>query len=196
MVEGAKMSKSAGNFYTLADLIDRGVAPVLVRFELLRAPYRQNANFTFKGLEDADRQVRRFGAFAGERPANIAAPAAAEQRTDIERTFAEALSDDLNISAALGELNKWIHATPEPTEADRAAMWRIDAVLGVLEPGAEPRAGDDDDAAIDAKVRRLDQARAKKDYATSDAIRDELAGAGIEVQIGRTGSTWRRKMNL
>jgi len=203
LVEGDKMSKSEGNFYTARDLLTRGADPTALRYELLRTHYRQNSNFTVKGLADSEKAVRRIRAFAaaadvpaGEAPVRMG-------DTQVEHDFAAALADDLNISAALGALFAWMNATPQPTADDVATLRRIDSVLNVID---EPQVDADlggaagaegmNDADIDAKVRQLDEARAKKDYATSDAIRDELNEAGIEVQITNQGSTWQRKISL
>ncbi len=199
LVDGEKMSKSKGSFYTLRDLLAKGVDPRVLRYELLRTHYRQNANFTMKGLADSEKAVRRIRSFAGESEALAGVVRMVD--TDVERQFAEALADDLNISAALGVLFAWMNATPNPTADDIAALRRMDAVLNVIgEPAvdaAKPQAASGlSDADVEAKVRRLNEARANKDYATSDAIRDELADAGIEVQIGKEGATWRRKMSL
>ncbi len=195
-VEGEKMSKSKGNFHTLRDLMQRGVDPAVLRFALLGAPYRQNANFTFKGLEDAEKQVRRLRGIAPPAPQG-----AGVQMGDsaVERAFADALADDLNISAALGELNKWMGAVHTSTADDAAIVQRIDGVLGVLhahQSAKPPAAEGPGDAELDALCRQMHQARMNKDYAESDAIRDQLTAAGIEVQISKDRVTWRRKMKL
>jgi cysteinyl-tRNA synthetase len=196
LVDGEKMSKSRGNFYTVRDLLARNVDPAVLRYELLRTHYRSNLNFTIKGLEDSDKAVRRLREFAGPRGEaghlNRAHPVA--------EAFSAALADDLNISGALGEVFKWIHATPNPTPDDRAALWRIDSVLGVLEEApaavAAPPADGPSDEQVETRCRQIDEARARKDFARSDALRDELTAAGIEVQITREGVKWRRKMRV
>ncbi|MHB1156150.1 MAG: cysteine--tRNA ligase [Phycisphaerales bacterium] len=202
MVEGAKMSKSKGNFHTVRDLLGRGVDPAVLRYELLRTHYRANANFTAKGLEDSERAARKLRAIVSARPAS-AGPAGTMQDTEVERAFAEALADDLNISAALGELFKWVNGLNALTIEDVAALRRIDGVLGVMEEAAttKPQAATGNseqmtDDQIAAKCRQIDEARARKDYAASDKLRDELLAAGIEVQIAKTGTTFRRKMRL
>lgn len=199
LVDGEKMSKTKGNFYTVRDLLARNVDPAVLRYELLRTHYRSNANFTIKGLEDSEKAVRRLREFAGPQPGGKSA--AHPGNSAIESAFSDALADDLNISAALGELFKWMHATPHPTDADRAALRRIDSVLGVLDEtaiavsGAQAGAGPSD-ADIDARCRQIDEARSRKDFARSDALRDALAAEGLEVQITREGTKWRRKMRV
>ncbi len=198
MVEGAKMSKSKGNFYTLRDLVARGVEPAALRYELLRTHYRANTNFTLKGLEDSTKAVARLRAFAAKAPAPDG-PVELKLQTPIEQRFAEALADDLNTSAALGELFSWINATPEPTAADVAALRRIDHVLGVLDPpevSSAVHATGLSDAEVEEKIAQITAARASKDYATSDAVRDELLAAGIEVRLSKDGATWSRKITF
>jgi cysteinyl-tRNA synthetase len=200
MVEGQKMSKSKGNFYTVRDLMEKGVEPAVLRYELLRTHYRANANFTFKGVGDSMKAVARLRDVAGPPPADRQDLAATRPMGDsaIEAEFAEALADDLNVSGALGAVNRYLNALEAPTEEDRAALWRIDSVLQVLNPRGrvtQPDQGLTDDQ-INALCRQIDQARAKKDYATSDALRDQLTEAGIEVRIARRGTTWQRKVVL
>ncbi len=196
MVEGQKMSKSKGNFFTVRDILSKGVPPEVLRFELMRTHYRSNANFTFKGLEDSAKMVERIRAAAGS-----AKPQAADGKmgdTALERDFAAALAEDLNISEALGVLFKFLNATPEVGGADAAALRRIDAVLGVCEPStaAPSAAGGPSDAEIESKAQEITAARSRRDYATSDRLRDELMAAGVEVMISKDGVKWKRKMRL
>ena len=196
-VEGEKMSKSKGNFFTVRELFGKGVDPAVLRYELIRAHYRSNLNFTFKGLEDSEKSVRRIREFAAKGPAEtVEAPV---ELTEVEQEFADALADDLNMSGALGILFKWM-STATPDAANVAVLRRIDSVLGVIEAhDVQSDTGSDDgvsDASIDAMCKQIDEARVNKDYAESDRIRDELIAAGIEVQIKKDGTTWRRKMQL
>ncbi len=197
-VEGEKMSKSKNNFFTVRDMLGRGVEPTVLRFELLKAPYRQNANFTFKGLTDSERQIRRLREFAGQVVLGDDEASTKMGDTQVEADFATALADDLNIAGALGALNSWLNGIESPTVDDVRALRRIDHVLGVLDESpvnTAPSKGPTD-AELDAKCAAMHEARTNKDYATSDAIRDELTAAGVEIQIARDGVTWRRKMKL
>jgi len=206
LVEGEKMSKSKGNFHTVRELLEKGVDPAALRYELLKTHYRANANFTEKGLEDSRKRVDRLRDLAAQAPEAPAMESPAMGDTDVERAFAEALADDLNVSAAVAELDKWVRGLGRPTAEDVATLRRLDQVLGGLAPSSESgapegtaagaAAGEDSDAEIDAKCRRIDKARAQKDYDTADAIRDELREAGIEVQTTKEGTRWRRKARL
>jgi cysteinyl-tRNA synthetase len=194
MVEGAKMSKSAGTFFTVRDLLGKGFAPAAIRLELIKTHYRSNANFTEQGLTDSARQAQRWRAFLGKADAS----GEAGSRNDaVARAFADAMNDDLNVSGAIGALNTWINDTPAPTRADAALMREIDGVLGVLSLGeADTAGGGDDDAAIEALVRKRDEARASKDWDESDRLRDELAAMGVEVKDSKDGATWQRVAKL
>jgi len=194
MVEGEKMSKSKGNFFTLRDLIARGADPAAVRYALMGSHYRANANFTMKGLADAHRAVQRLRDVAATHP-DVQAEAPRMGDSDVERKVAEALADDLNISGALGAVHAWLNTLSSVNREDVAILRRIDQVLDVVrERDIElPEPTGLSDEQIERKIERINEARAAKDYATSDAVRAELEEAGVEVQITREGATWRRK---
>jgi len=192
MVEGEKMSKSAGNFFTIRDLLGKGFEPAAIRLELLKTHYRSNANFTEQGLKDSQRMVGRFRVFVERAGASSVAG-----ETDIEARdgFVRAMDDDLNTAGALGAIGSWINRTPEPSRADGELMRAFDGVLGVLGLTAAAAAGDDD-AVIDALVKQRDAARASKDWAESDRIRDELAAMGVAIKDSADGATWERTARL
>ncbi len=196
-VEGAKMSKSKGNFFTARDLADKGIQPAALRLELIRTHYRSNANFTMQGLEDAGRMAdrwRKVMAAGGTETPDLQHPVLA--------AFAEAMHNDLNISEAIAQVNRWCNTIDKPTPADAAVMRELDAVLGVLGlqqlegkaseigiylPGVAPS------PEIEAKLLARMAARKAKDFAASDKIRDEILAMGYtikdapggKVEIGR-----------
>jgi len=200
MVEGAKMSKSKGNFFTARDLFARGVTPAALRLELVRTHYRTNANFTLQGLADCQRQVDRWSRAdealrsrgEGHQPDASAAAGAFERAWP---AFVEALCDDLNVAAAIAALNA---AVGEPTGdacpvRERAALRRMDAVLGVLDRNAPVAAPDDGFAAkVEALIAARTAARAAKAWGESDRIRDELAAMGVIIKDGPQGTAWTR----
>jgi cysteinyl-tRNA synthetase len=197
LVDGEKMSKSKGNFYTLRDLTEgrasgRAIDPAVVRFELLKAHYRSNMNFTLKGLEDSASAVRRFrdaaatwgAAQTGEATVDLSHPVLAE--------FSAALADDLNMAGALGVVFTWL-SDAKPGAESLAVLRKIDGVLGVLATAGTAAAPGDADAA--AKCAALDAARAAKDFAAADRLRKELMDAGYEVMTNKqTGTTARKKL--
>ncbi len=196
LVEGTKMSKSKGNFYTARDLFAKGVEPAALRLELIKTHYRANANFTEQGLKDSQRTIERWRRFLGGAAINAKPTAGALNGLDAERrvvadAFASAMSDDLNIAGAIAEINKWTARSERATLADVQLFSILDGVLGVLALEA-PRASTSDlgvyldglspDPAVVAKLEERRAARAAKDFKRSDVIRDELLAMGYAIK--------------
>jgi len=193
MVEGEKMSKSKGNFFTIGDLLARGFEPAAIRLELLKTHYRSNANFTEQGLKDSQRMVRRLRDFAERAESSENAGESDDEARD---AFAAAMQSDLNIAGALGALSAWMNRTPEPARADAELLRTLDRTLGLLELGVPEADAGEDDAAILALIAKREDARRSKDWAESDRLRDHLAEMGVEVKDGPEGATWRRVAKL
>jgi len=194
LVEGAKMSKSKGNFYTVRDLIEKGAQPAAIRFELLRAHYRSNMNFTLQGLEDARRNVQRLRDAA----ARFAKEAGGQVAGDVSShptlvAFKKALSDDLNMAGALGELFKWLSDPKDEPAVSLAVLKQVDRVLNVLED-AVPQTATGETDEIATKCRGIDEARKTKDYAAADRLRKELTDAGYEIMNTKEGTQARKKL--
>ncbi len=186
MVEGAKMSKSKGTFFTPRDLFAQGIEPAALRLELIKSHYRSNADFSMQGLKDSGRQVERWRRFVEQGDGG----GAGDADTSVREAFAGALSDDLNISGAIGAVNSWINSTKSPSRADAAMIREFDSVLGVLSlERAETKAteigvyqGVDPSPEVEALLSERAAARKGKDYARSDEIRDRLAGMGLAIK--------------
>ncbi len=193
MVEGQKMSKSKGNFFTARDLFAKGIEPAALRLELIRTHYRSNANFTMQGLADCQRMVDRWRRWLDS--ATTAGPASATA-LETQARFATAMHDDLNIALALAELNGMTSTITSPTSGDADIFRACEAVLSVLSlerpaahattiavyaPGVTP--SDDIEALL---IERRD-ARAAKDFKTSDRIRDALAARGLAIKDTASG---------
>ena len=197
MVEGAKMSKSKGNFYTVRDVLGgkvtgRDVHPGVLRYELTKSHYRANMNFTTKGLQDSAAAVRKLIEFKQKLKTQTDGSAVASTRVDASHPavagFLAALGDDLNMSGALGVLFPWISGPhPDPAES-LAAFELIDSVL-CTDPSAsapaESGAGGFDPTAL---CQQIDEARAAKDWPAADAARAELKAAGYEVRNDPAGT--------
>lgn len=190
LIEGRKMSKSAGNFYTLRDLLDQGHDPLAIRYVLLETHYRQPNNFTFDALEARKHSLERIRDFR-IRLSEVESPAGSDLGELIETcetTFGEALDDDLNISAALARVFDFIRdvnsqldefaVSKEGAQNAQALLDRLHRVTGVFPP--LPTNGVPEE--IQALVKERQQARRAKDFARADAIRDELAGSGWVVE--------------
>ncbi|UCD74932.1 MAG: cysteine--tRNA ligase [Phycisphaerales bacterium] len=205
MVEGDRMSKSKGNFFTLQDMLDKGASPAALRLELIKTHYRSNANFTFQGLKDSQRQVDRWAKLqdwlSEHRNVALDGPGPLSEAL---LAFKQALCDDLNIARAIGVLNEAASqirtdaapaaGTGSTTYADELdALNAMNSVLGVLDLQREAGSADKDEAAIiEAKIAQRTEARAAKDWAAADAIRDELLAMGIAIKDGPEGTTWTR----
>ena len=205
MVEGAKMSKSAGNFYTLRDLLGKGFDAASVRLELIKTHYRKNANFTEQGLRDSTRMIDRWRRFVGmgeekkeggEYTGGTPVPRGLE---GVAEAFALAMDDDLNVAGAIGVVNAWIGEIEKPTRADAALLRVFDGVFGTLDLVEESAADAGDDALaerVESLIARRTAARAARDWSEADAVRDELAALGVEIKDGPEGTTWARKASL
>jgi cysteinyl-tRNA synthetase len=192
MVDGKKMSKSAGTFYTPRQLFAQGHEPAAVRLELIKTHYRANADFSMQGLKDSARMVERWRKFAeageagGGDPAAVPAEAAAAREA-----FAAAMASDLNVAGAIGAVNQWIGRVARPTAADAAVLREFDGVLGVLgleRPAATATAigvylpGTEPSERVEALLAERAAAKKAKDFARADAIRAELAGLGLAIK--------------
>jgi len=197
-VEGGKMSKSKGNFFTIRDLVDKGHEPAAIRLELIRTHYRSNANFTFQGLKDSARMVNRWRAFVDAGSSiESATNTGADARTAVEAAFRSAMDSDLNIAGAIGVINKWIGDTATPNAEDSALMQRFDDVLCVLNLDLiDTQSSDDLDIQLieDLLAQRMD-ARANRDFAKADEVRNQLAAMGIEIKDSPDGTTWSKKVD-
>ena len=193
-VEGEKMSKSKGNFFTARDLFAKGVTPAALRLELVRTHYRTNSNFTLQGLRDCQRMIDRWASARTSLAARSAGTGAGPfQRALIE--FKEALADDLNVARAIAALNTAIaeDASGDPI-AELAALDAMNSVLGVFErnEALQSAAADDLATKVEALLERRRAARAAKDWAESDRVRDELTALGVRIKDGPQGTTWER----
>ena len=203
---GRKMAKSEGNIARVSELLATGVDARALRFALLAAHYRTGLNFSDESLGAATAAVERLDAlvaalagYAEERPDDPDLPAALAAARE---AFGAALGDDLGISAALGavfdlvrDLNRRVAARSlSSDDAGRAldALRDLDRVLGVLTEAGEAALEPDVRAMLDARAT----ARAARDWAASDRLRDELAARGIAVEDTRDGQRWRRVGSL
>jgi len=200
IVEGQKMAKSLGNFYTLRDITSRGYSPIAVRYLLLSTYYRQQLNFTFDGLDAAKAAVERLVDFRRNLETvegTVDNPGYPDVVAKAIAGFEENLDDDLNISGALGEVFNFVRETNRLRDAGELSaadakkaletMARFDSVIGVL-----PKSGDAVDDEIQALIDERTQARKDKDFQRADSIRDQLLKMGIILEDTPKGTVWKR----
>ena len=199
LVDGAKMSKSAGNFFTLRDLIARGHTGREVRYALLRVHYRAQLNFTFEGLAEARTSLARIDDWV--RRLRETASVAGDSSEPIADELRAALDDDLNISDALSVLFENIRETNRALDRGEmngaaAATWlrwweAVDAVLQLKETAASGIPPEISQLAEDRVAARL-----AKEWGRSDELRDELATRGWDVRDTKDGQLLTRRAGI
>jgi cysteinyl-tRNA synthetase len=217
LVEGEKMSKSLGNFFTPRDLFAKGTKPSSVRFLLASVPYRRQLNFTLDGLQQAATSVERLRNFAdrlrtGKFPSGQDT-AMAERVQRAREEFEAALCDDLNTAQALAAVFDLVRDAniamdkAELQQGNVAAalefLQQFDAVFALLddddaarlrELGYGPSNIGPSDSEIETLVAERQEARKRRDFTTSDRIRQQLAAHGILLEDTKDGGVrWKRK---
>jgi len=194
MSEGEKMSKSLGNFYTVSDLLKEFPGEAL-RLAILKTHYRQPLDFTKDGVREARQELNRwFRALALVKDG-------ASSDGEIPDGVIAALEDDLNTPAAIAAVHAAadaVFAADKDGDAESAetAADRLKAagrLLGILQESPDVWFQGGGDEAIDALVAERNAARAEKNFARADEIRDELLAQGIVLEDGAGGTTWRRE---
>ncbi len=200
IVDGEKMSKSKGNFYTLRDLLQKGLSPRAIRYALITTHYRKPLNFTFDLVKQAESSLKRIDDFLfalrqvqkeGEPSQELHDAFLAKKQG-----FEEAMDDDLNIAEAMGQLFELIRIFYEhETSVTRANATEIinfvlslEQVLGFIEKASPDTLSPEEEALFQARI----EAKKNKDYVRADALRDELLKRGIEVRDTPQGPVWKR----
>ncbi|HLF84291.1 MAG TPA: cysteine--tRNA ligase [Blastocatellia bacterium] len=203
LVEGEKMAKSKGNYYTVRQLIEQGNSPMAIRYLLLSVPYRTQLNFMLEGLRGAETALeglrnfrRRVGDFEGAAGSH---PRVLEIVTRAREGFEAGMNDDLNTSKALAavfefrrDVNTAMDAGEFGGDDQRVVLEllsRIDSVLGVLGEEQEQML----DPEIEANIEERNSARRNRNFDRADQIRKELAARGITLEDTPQGTKWKRK---
>jgi cysteinyl-tRNA synthetase len=217
LVEGEKMSKSLGNFFTLRDLFAKGYKPSALRFALCSVPYRRQLNFTFDGLQQATSSAERLRNFAA-RLKNEKFPAGkqsamAARIAQAADDFDAGLSDDLNTAQALAAMYDFVREAniamdkSEFLQTDVAPaqefLANFDKVFAIVEDNDAEKLKDlgydvggdsPDDAEIEKLVAARQAARQLRDYPESDRLRKVLSERGIIIEDTKDGNVrWKRK---
>jgi cysteinyl-tRNA synthetase len=205
IVEGQKMSKSLGNFYTLRDLFAQGFQPEAIRYLLASVPYRKKLNFTFDGLRAAATSIERLRNYKLRLDTDKFEPGLNEKL--LERTaqarkqFEDSLDDDLNTAEALAAIFEFVRDTNSSMDAGdfragnvetaKQLFKEFDDIFDVL--NATLAAGGITDADVDALIAERNQAKKTKNFKRSDEIRAELLDRGVILEDTKDGTRWKRK---
>ncbi|MBN1754598.1 cysteine--tRNA ligase [bacterium] len=203
MVEGEKMSKSLGNFWTLREVLDKGYDPRTIRFTLLSTHYRQPLNFTLEGAHASKESLNRLYDFINmlqrvKKPEGKSGETINALVENTREKFKENLNNDLNISGAIGtifEMIKQVYLISKKNELNQAEaqlildlIGEMDTVLGVL-PSKEETLSQE----VLTRIKLREEARQSKDWALADQIRDELLEMGIVLEDTREGTIWKKR---
>jgi cysteinyl-tRNA synthetase len=205
LVEGQKMSKSLGNFFTLRDILERGYPPETVRYLLASVPYRKSLNFTFDGLKSAATAIDRLrnyefrldtARFLDGKNETIQARSA-----HALKQFNDSLDDDLNSAEALAAVFEYVRETNSAMDRGtfmagnvagaKELLTRFDLFFDVLKPTVKSDAISDAD--VEVLVHERTQAKKSRNFKRSDEIRDRLTTAGIVLEDTKDGARWKRK---
>ncbi|MGC2577624.1 MAG: cysteine--tRNA ligase [Terrimicrobiaceae bacterium] len=197
LVDGRKMSKSENNFFTPRDLMTKGWTGREIRYVLLAVKYREPLNFTFESLEAARKALSRYDEWS-RRLEELASENAESLSAELEpEKFGEALDDDLNISAALGALFELVRDSNRLIDAGGLTRGQARSLLAWRDRYESVLAISSDEEAVPETIRdilaRRAEARAKKQWALSDALRDQLLATGWQVKDTREGQKLTRK---
>jgi cysteinyl-tRNA synthetase len=196
LIDGGKMAKSKGNFYTLADIEKKKLSPLAFRLLVLQAHYRSELNFTWQSLEASQQFLLALYSWADLRhqPATgNANPDFAKHLRGLMANVQSAISDDLNTPKALAEIStfvSWMDKAPLPEqdiEEFEAALQKLDDLIGLSLAGRP-----DISTSQKELIQKREAARAKEDFAESDKLRGELETDGIGIDDTAHGSRWRR----
>lgn len=206
LVDGSKMSKSKGNYYTLRDLLDKGYSPRAIRYLLVTAHYRKQLNFTMEGLTQAghalqriDNLLLRLREITRNSDENLVVKTNSD---DFIKKFIESMDDDLNASKGLGAFFEYLHTINSLLDEDRltkidaervlGVLKRIDSVFGFIFFQEDAGAGVDTEK-IEALIEERNRARKEKNFRRSDEIRDILLDEGIVLEDTKDGTRWKKR---
>jgi cysteinyl-tRNA synthetase len=203
LIGAETMSKSKGNFFTVPDVLERGVSPEAIRYLLTTAHYRKQLSFTWEALDGAAGALERIHGFArrlaeADKPGPVT-PAIEAAVTRAHAAFDAALGDDLNTPEALAAVHGLVtdgnallaagEVTRDGAERLLGELRSMDSVFAIFLPVGEERLSEAEQRLFDARQ----EARRGRDFARADALRGELEALGVVLEDTPKGTRWRRK---
>jgi len=204
-VEGQKMSKSLGNFFTLRDILAKGHPPEAVRYLLASVPYRKSLNFKFSELKTAETSIDRLRNYklrleTGKFGAGVNEQLVA-RTAEAVKAFREAMDEDLNTAEALASVFEYIRETNTAMDSGAFLAGNVESATGLLqlfdsvfEVLEVTRASDAlSDEQVEEMITKRTQAKKARDFKLADSLRDELTAKGIILEDTKDGVRWKRK---
>ena len=201
MVESEKMSKSLGNFYTFRQLVDKGISSESIRYTLLSIHYRQKLNFTFDKIKASQKAINKLRELK-RRVDLIKVVDGIEyekESNSMVESFMDELSDDLNISGALGQLFIWVNKTFALIDNNelsknsivhiKKALDKVDGILGVIDVDSN----DMIDKEIEGIISERNEARDSKDWVKADELREKIYNLGFVIEDTPEGTIWKKR---
>lgn len=205
IVDGEKMSKSKGNFYTLRDLLNKGLSAEAIRYSLMNSHYRKQLNFTIEGINQSQSAIDRVNDLIfrlkdiTKTDANDSA--VMKELEEANKNFFESIYDDLNVSEALGVFFSFIKSinisfdsiNVSSRDAIIKFIERVNNIINCFNMNGEKEIESEDEEKINKLIEERTLAKKEKNYKRADEIRDELNSIGIEIMDTPNGVKWKRK---
>lgn len=205
IVDGEKMSKSKGNFYTLRDLLNKGLSAEAIRYSLMNSHYRKQLNFTIEGINQSQSAIDRVNDLIFRLKDVVKTDAddsaVMKELEEANKNFFESIYDDLNVSEALGVFFSFIKSinisfdsiNVSSRDAIIKFIERVNNIINCFNMNGEKEIESEDEEKINKLIEERTLAKKEKNYKRADEIRDELNSMGIEIMDTPNGVRWKRK---
>ena len=205
IVDGEKMSKSKGNFYTLRDLLNKGLSAEAIRYSLMNSHYRKQLNFTIEGINQSQSAIDRVNdlifRLKDVNKTDADDSAVMKELEEANKNFFESIYDDLNVSEALGILFSFIKSinisfdsiNVSSRDAIIKFIERVNNIINCFNMNGEKEIESSEEEKINKLIEERTLAKKEKNYKRADEIRDELNSMGIEIMDTPNGVRWKRK---
>lgn len=205
IVDGEKMSKSKGNFYTLRDLLNKGLSAEAIRYSLMNSHYRKQLNFTIEGINQSQSAIDRVNdlifRLKDVNKTDADDSAVMKELEEANKNFFESIYDDLNVSEALGVFFSFIKSinisfdsiNVSSRDAIIKFIERVNNIINCFNMNGEKEIESSEEEKINKLIEERTLAKKEKNYKKADEIRDELNSMGIEIMDTPNGVRWKRK---